>query len=129
MIQITEESSSRPFAGMDERVILCMKWGRKYGPEYVNRLYAMVARYLHGPFRFVCLTDQNEGVRAEVECLPIPDLALPAGIPERGWKKLATFEANLYGLQGIALFLDLDVVIVDDIDCFFEQPGLSLIHI
>ena len=23
------------------RHILCMKWGRKYGPEYVNRLYGM----------------------------------------------------------------------------------------
>jgi hypothetical protein len=111
----------------DERIILCMKWGIKYGPEYVNRLYAMVARHLHGPFRFVCLTDRNEGVRAEVQCLPIPDLALPAGIPERGWKKLTTFEADLHGLQGTALFLDLDVVIVDDIDCFFEQPGEFLI--
>ncbi len=27
-----------------QRHILCMKWGTKYGPEYVNRLYAMVRR-------------------------------------------------------------------------------------
>jgi len=122
-----EESAIPPIADMDERVILCMKWGSKYGPEYVNRLYAMVARNLQGRFRFVCLTDQSAGVRPEVECLPIPDLALPEGIPERGWKKLTTFEANLHGLQGIALFLDLDVVIVSSIDCFFEHPGEFLI--
>jgi len=110
-----------------DRVILCMKWGSKYGPEYVNRLYAMVARHLRGPFKFVCLTDRSEGIRAEVQCLPIPELKLPAGIPERGWTKLTTFEADLHGLRGTALFLDLDVVIVDDITPFFEVPGEFLI--
>lgn len=110
-----------------ERVILCMKWGTKYGPEYVNRLYAMVRRHLRGDFRFVCLTDDGSGVRSEVECLPIPGLALPPGIPERGWTKLTTFSADLHGLQGTALFLDLDVVIVDAIDPFFDEPGDFLI--
>lgn len=110
-----------------ERVILCMKWGTKYGPEYVNRLYAMVRRHLRGEFRFVCLTDRTEGIRAEVECFPIPDLALPEGLPERGWKKLTTFEADLHGLKGTALFLDLDVVIVGDITQFFHVPGEFLI--
>jgi hypothetical protein len=23
----------------DPRFVMCMKWGSKYGPEYVNRLY------------------------------------------------------------------------------------------
>ena len=31
-----------------QRTILCMKWGSKYGPEYINRLYAMVRRHLRG---------------------------------------------------------------------------------
>jgi len=115
--------SARP----DERIVLCMKWGTKYGPEYVDRLYAMVRRHLQGEFRFVCLTDRSEGIRTEVQCLPIPPLDLPPGIPERGWTKLTTFAADLHGLQGTALFLDLDVVIVDDITPFFEQPGEFLI--
>ena len=109
------------------RHILCMKWGDKYGPEYVNRLYAMVRRHLRGDFKFVCLTDSSAGIRAEVTCLPIPDLALPDGLPERGWKKLTTFEADLHGLRGVALFLDIDIVIVDDITPFFELPGDFLI--
>ena len=29
--------------------VVCLKWGTKYGPEYVNRLYRMVARHLHRP--------------------------------------------------------------------------------
>jgi hypothetical protein len=104
-----------------------MKWGTKYGPEYVNRLYAMVRRHLSGDFRFVCLTDDALGIRPEVQCLPIPPLDLPAGIPERGWTKLATFSADLHGLRGTALFLDLDMVIVGSLDAFFEHPGEFLI--
>jgi len=112
-----------------QRHILCMKWGTKYGPDYVNRLYAMVRRHLSGDFNFVCLTDDAKGIRAEVQCLPIPplDLDVPAGQPDRAWKKLTTFEADLHGLCGTALFLDLDVVVVGSLDAFFEQPGEFLI--
>lgn len=101
-------------AALPQRHILCMKWGTKYGPDYVNRLYAMVRRHLSGEFNFVCLTDDPKGIRSEVQCLPIPplDLALAPGQADRAWKKLTTFEENLYGLRGRALFIDLDVVIV-----------------
>lgn len=111
----------------NQRTVLCMKWGTKYGPEYVNRLYAMVRRHLRGEFRLVCLTDDSAGICDEVTCLAIPQLNLPDGIPERGWKKLTSFEADLHGLRGTALFLDVDVVIVDDITPFFELPGRFLI--
>jgi hypothetical protein len=109
-----------------ERIVLCMKWGTKYGPEYVDRLYGMVRRHLRGSFRFVCLTDDATGVRPEVECLPLPTLDLAPGA-DRGWPKLTTFKADLHGLRGRALFVDLDIVIVDDITPFFEQPGEFLI--
>lgn len=112
---------------MSERIVLCMKWGTKYGPEYVNRLHGMVTRHLRGACRFVCLTDDRIGIDAAVTCLPIPELALPDGSPERGWRKLTTFQLDLHGLRGTALFLDLDVVIVDDITPFFEVPGHFLI--
>ena len=71
--------------------ILCMKWGTKYGPEYVNRLHSMVRRHLTIPHRFVCLTDNRDGLHAEIETFPIPSLELPAGAPERGWTKLVSF--------------------------------------
>jgi hypothetical protein len=112
---------------MKNRIILCMKWGTKYGPEYVNRLYNMVARNLTGEFRFVCLTDDANHLHPQIECFPIPTLDLPDGIPERGWKKLTTFVADLHGLKGTALFLDIDVVIVGSLDEFFTYPGEFLI--
>jgi hypothetical protein len=112
-----------------ERHILCMKWGTKYGPEYVNRLYAMARRNLSGDFNFVCLTDDAKGIRSEVACLPIPplNLQLAPGQRDGAWKKLTTFEQDPHGLHGTALFLDLDVVVVGGLDVFFEQPGEFLI--
>ena len=108
---------------MSHNYILCMKWGTKYGPEYVNRLYHMVQRNLTLPFTMVCLTDDARGLDSAIQCHPIPELKLPQGLPERGWKKLTTFSPNLYGLKGTALFLDIDIVIIDNIDCFFTQPN------
>ena len=121
--QAAQPPSASPSA--QQRFVICMKWGKKYGPEYVNRLYAMVRRHLKGDFRLVCLTDDGVGIRDEVECLPIPPLNLPAGIPERGWNKLATFSADLHGLRGTALFLDVDVVITGPLDDFFTAVSYT----
>ena len=108
---------------MENRYIFCMKWGTLYGAEYVNRLYAMVKRNLNLEFKMVCFTDDEKGIIDEVECYPIPGIDVPGNLPERMWKKLTTLKGDLYGLKGTALFLDLDVVIVDNIDCFFEADG------
>ena len=88
--------------------IICMKWGTKYGSDYVNILYSMVKRHLKRPFRFVCLTDDKNGLNDAIESYPIPKVDIPNG-PERGWDKLLTFTSPLYDLVGQVLFLDLDV--------------------
>jgi len=108
----------------DAPTVLCMKWGAKYGPDYVNRLYGMVARHLHRPFRFVCLTDDAAGIRPEVACAPIPALPPIAQPKERGWTKIAAFSPTLDGMLGeTALYLDLDVVVMGALDPLFEHPG------
>jgi hypothetical protein len=104
--------------------VLCMKWGTKYGPDYVNRLYGMVARHLARPFQMVCLTDAAAGVRAEVTCAPIPQLPPIAQPKERGWLKIGSFSPQLAGLLGeTVLYLDLDVVVMGPLDRFFDHPG------
>ncbi|HEY1752196.1 MAG TPA: glycosyltransferase [Caulobacteraceae bacterium] len=101
-----------------------MKWGDKYGAEYVNRLYAMVARNLERPFRLVCLTDDPGGIRADVAVAPIPALPEIPQRKERGWTKIASFSPELQGVLGEeVLFLDLDVVIMGGLDPLFEHPG------
>ena len=107
-----------------------MKWGDKFPAEYVNRLYGMVSRNLSLPFRFVCFTEDNSGIRGEVEIQPLSELDLPVNLadaPERGWRKLTVFKKDFGGLSGKTLFLDLDVVIVDNIDDFFMTKGDFLI--
>ncbi|MEM7284218.1 MAG: glycosyltransferase [Pseudomonadota bacterium] len=103
--------------------VICMKWGTVYNPNYVNILKRMVARHLSLPHRFVCLTDEPKGIDLGIETLPIPSLGLPNNLPERGWNKLVTFRGDVGDLVGPSLFLDLDVAILDNIDCFFEHPG------
>lgn len=108
--------------------LVCVKWGAAYGPEYVNRLYGMVSRQLAPPFRLVCLTDDRNGIRAEVECFELPELGVPH--PQRTvgkWRKQVLWGATVPGLDtGVpALFIDLDSVIVGPIDDYFDigEPG------
>lgn len=107
--------------------VICMKWGSMYGPEYVNHLRAGVARHLRRPHRFVCFTDDGSGLDAGIEVMPLPELGLPGGQRDLRWRKLAVFGERLADLTGTTLFLDLDLVVVDSLEPFFEHPGRFLI--
>ena len=108
--------------------IFCMKWGTKFLPSYVNTLAAMVRRHLAPPYRFVCFTEDGRDLDASIEVRPLPEMTLEQSLPERGWRKL-TILGNSLGddLSGPALFLDLDVVILDDLQPFFDQEGQFII--
>ena len=103
--------------------IICMKWGTRYDPMYVNILASSVRRHLSRPHRFVCFTENAEGIDPRVEVRPLPDLPLDPSLPERGWRKLTMLAEQLADLEGRALFLDLDLVIVGSLDPFFDEPG------
>ncbi len=108
-------------AERDLKQIVCVKWGTMYGPDYVNRLYGMVARQITPPFRLVCLTDDRTGVRPEVECFDLPELGCPHPQRTMGkWRKQILWGATVPGLSGVALFIDLDSVIVDRLDDYFS---------
>jgi hypothetical protein len=101
--------------------VVCVKWGTAYGPEYVNRLYGMVARHLSPPFRLVCLADSAEGLRREVEYFPLPELGCPHPQRTMGkWRKQVLWGREVPGLSGVALFIDLDSVIVGSLDDYFN---------
>jgi hypothetical protein len=103
--------------------IICMKWGNLYGPEYVNHLHQGVSRHLKRPHQFVCFTDDPQGLDAGVSVYPMPDGDLPLARGDLRWRKLSLFRRDLAGLSGTALFLDLDLVILDDLEPFFSHPG------
>ncbi|GGL61025.1 hypothetical protein [Wenxinia marina] len=101
--------------------VLCIRWGTKYGAEYVNRLYGMVARHLTPPFSFHCVTDDTGGLRPEIEVIPLPPLGceMPRNTPGI-WGKSRLWAEELGGLSGPVLFLDLDLVVTGSLDAFFE---------
>ena len=113
--------------------IICVKWGTKYGPEYVNRLYAMARRHITGPLRFVCLTDDAQGLRSEVEAFPLPELGCAHPTRTAGkWRKLVLWGGNipaLTGLDGPVLFVDLDTVIVRNIDGYFTHGDPDRVYL
>lgn len=108
-------------------LVLCMKWGDAYGPEYVNRLRNGVARNLAYLHRFICFTDDAAGIDPGIEVFPLPSLGLPPEHKDLRWRKLALLGKDVFGLKGTALFLDLDLVVVDRLEPFFDHPGKLLI--
>jgi hypothetical protein len=110
-----------------ERLLLCMKWGTRYGVEYANRLYAMTARNMTAPFRFVCFTDDKTGLDPAIDARPLPSLpGVPESLAWTPWRKVSIWSAGLDAdlLGRDALFLDLDVVVVGPLDDFFDhEPG------
>ena len=116
--------------------VLCLKWGTLYPAHYVNRLFRGVTAHLRRPFRFVCLTDDPQGLAAGIETYPIPEA--PAGWQPnaryRRWPgiylKLMLFRPGLADLKGPTLFLDLDQIVTGDLGRFFDfEPGsFCIIH-
>ena len=104
-----------------KKTVLCMKWGDLYSADYVNVLYNAVKRNLSGDYRFVCLTDKEDGIHADVETYPIPDIGLkPEHWHHGAWPKISVFKDKLYDLSGHVLFIDLDTFVMGSIDEFFS---------
>ena len=104
--------------------IVCMKWGSKYGPEYVNKLYKSIKKNTKKPTKLYCFTDNTKNIDLNITCRPLPKISLPDAISHTPWRKMSLWQFPLYGLKGDVLFLDLDLVITGDLDRFFDfKPG------
>ena len=113
-----------------DRVIICMKWGTLYPASYVNVLYQACRANITGDFKFVCLTENQDGLDPAIISHPIPDLNLePHHWTKGGWPKLAVFAKDFFGLTGRALFIDLDTVISGSLDPFFDYKAPKMVTI
>jgi len=102
------------------QTVVCMKWGTRYSPEYVNRLYSMVERHTHRKLRFVCFTDDPDGIDSAVETHGLPPLELPEFMSQRPWRKISLWQKNIPAIEGDVLYLDLDLIVTENIDDFFD---------
>ncbi|MBL0690185.1 MAG: hypothetical protein JJV93_00175 [Alphaproteobacteria bacterium] len=106
----------------DELKIVCMKWGKLFSSEDVNKLYRGIVHHTSIKYKFYCITEDAEGLDKGIMPLPLkPHKILDKLSVNRGpWKKLLMFSKDLYGLKGRLLFLDIDVVITGDIKDLLE---------
>ena len=93
-------------------IVVCVHYGNKYPVEYVNILNRMVKR--HSDATLICVTDTKEG----------KDMDIGIHIGEFGfegwWNKIQLFKEDF--LKGERfLYLDLDVVITEDISAILER--------
>lgn len=106
----SKQSVSINSAITSELTILCVRFGNRYGREYVERLRNMVRRHITLPHEIVCLTDDQHPIE-NVRTLYQPN----AGYVKGWWHKVHMFDPTL-SLSGRILYFDLDVVIHNNID-------------
>lgn len=93
-----------------ELSVLCVRFGNRYGREYVERLRNMISRNITVPYTLYCLTDDQHSIDG-VKTLYQPN----AGYQKGWWHKVHMFDPKLE-LTGRILYFDLDVVIHNNID-------------
>jgi len=102
---------------------LCLKWGDKYSVDYVNILYNMVQRHYSKEFNFYCMTDNSEGINPCINIVPLLEQDYVGW-----WHKICFFHPLLEEfIQGRVITLDLDLVIVDNIDCLDTTNKFSIL--
>ncbi|GMF43045.1 unnamed protein product [Phytophthora fragariaefolia] len=125
-----EDAACNQASEKDGVAVVCVKWGAKYRPEYVNKLYNSVARHC-GELRltFVCLTDSSDGVELHenMHVLPLID----------GWKgwwnKCQLFSCEVSSkLRALGnsrcLYVDLDTVVVGSlVDLLVWSPPIGVL--
>lgn len=101
---------------------ICLKWGDKYGPEYVNRLRNSLAVNYKLPFEFHCFTDDPSGLNAAVQTHDVAELRpLKSGCFTL--EKLFLFQGLKF--EGPYCLLDIDLLIIGDLTSYFESYDFS----
>jgi len=117
-LNLRQQKNQQPvvFDGEEKRYIMCLKHGPKYSADYVNKLYNGVKRHCSLDFTMVCLTDDPTNINPNIKIIP-----LPAGL--KGWWCKPYMFSDL-PIRGTVLYLDLDVVVANNIDKLFTyQPN------
>lgn len=63
-VEIDSKAAKKDAQGAEKFVnILTVKWGKRYDANYVNKLYAGIARNTTWKFKFFCFTDDSSGLK------------------------------------------------------------------
>ena len=95
------------------------KWGDKYGPEYVNRLYGSLRHHCREPFILNVISDNFHGVDNSITRIDYSNFDHFSFPKDQIFtrEKLVLFKEFK---EGINCWLDLDILIHDDIEFMFD---------
>lgn len=98
----------------------------KYGPEHVHTLRNMLARHLHMDYEFCCITDDQTGLDPDIRVIPLWDKGMEYG---GCYNRLYAFSEDMREIIGPRfVWIDLDVVIVDDITPLFRRTESIILN-
>lgn len=100
---------------------ITLKWGKKYGPEYVNRLYKTLLNIYSGKFNFYCFTDNSGDI---VPGVVIRDIAELRKHPTNCFtiEKMFLFD-NV--IEGNNVILDLDILVQHDLYPYLSKYAFT----
>ena len=113
--------------------VVCFKWRPRagyrstYGPGTVNTLQRMVARHYGKPHRFICVTDDAQGLDPDVEVVPLwkDHAELPNPSFRTGpscYRRLKVFARDMGAVLGERFAcMDLDTVITGDLSPILDR--------
>lgn len=118
----TREEISKKYPDGVPNNILCLKHGQKYSADYVNKLYNMVSRNITVPFTMHCITEDPDGIDPNINIISLPKIPKDQNV--NGWWYKPYIYSNELPIDGTILYLDLDIVICDNLDKLFDfYPG------
>lgn len=94
--------------------IVCLKWGTRYGSEYVNKLYKGIIKNTKHQVKFICYTEDESGIEEGVIIKPLIEKDW------KGWWGKASLFSEDNGLEGKVMFIDLDMIVINNIDSLLE---------
>lgn len=99
-----------------------LKWGDKYGPEYVNRIHGSLEKNVKVPFTYTIVSDNFYGIRSDVKTIPLKDFDFFSHQPkDKIWtrEKMSYFK---HFQEGRNVWMDLDILIHKDITDEVTSP-------
>lgn len=103
-------SDEPPSADHAHLEFVCVKYGTKYGANYVNKLFKGVSRFCELPHRFTCFTEDASNLDPAINIRPLQHKW------RSWWSKVHIFNPECYAKNTRVFYIDLDMIITNNIN-------------
>jgi hypothetical protein len=104
------------------KIVTMIKWGVGYPADAFNRTYRALKVNLDSDVEIVCVTDDPTGLEPGIKSVPLAEIPLDRSKWNDGmWPKVALFKEDVFPTDAKVLYVDVDIAVVGDLMCFFNQ--------